>query len=105
MTRCPRLSYAAVLAGLLVLVSANQPAAAGIEALSIDPAFVPKNTAPASAPAVIRGIGFTPTTTVKFDGVSASVTLVNSRTLNVQIPTSAVGKEARIVVADGADSD
>ncbi|HET6372657.1 MAG TPA: IPT/TIG domain-containing protein, partial [Candidatus Polarisedimenticolia bacterium] len=106
MKRCPRFWHAALLAGLLATAGgATSAFATGFEALSIDPAFVPKNTAPASAPAVIRGIGFTPTVTVKFDGVSATVTFINSRTLSVQIPTSAIGKETRVTVADGADSD
>ncbi len=87
------------------LVSASGAAAASIEALSVDPAWVPVNTAPASAIAVIRGIGFTPATTVAFDGVAATVTFVDSRTLQVQVPTSATGKVARIVASDGGESD
>ena len=80
-------------------------AAFGLEALSIDPAWVPKSTPPASAPATIRGIGFTPTTTVTFDAVSATVTFVDSRTLQVQVPTSATGKVSTVTVTDGASSD
>ena len=76
-----------------------------IEALSIDPAWVPRNTAPASAPATIRGIGFTPSTTVNFDGVAATVTFVNSRTLQVLVPTSATGKVSTVNVANGGDTD
>ncbi|HKY32611.1 MAG TPA: IPT/TIG domain-containing protein [Candidatus Polarisedimenticolia bacterium] len=79
--------------------------AAGPEALSIEPAHVPKNTAPASAPARIRGIGFTPATTVSFDGAAAAVTFVDSRTLDVQVPTSATGKVSTVTVADAGLSD
>lgn len=77
----------------------------GLEALSIDPAWVVKNTAPASAPARIRGFGFTPATAVTFDGVAATVTFVDSRTLQVLVPTSATGKAATILVTDGSRSD
>ncbi len=97
---------AAVSSALLSLAMAATPAMpAAVEALSIDPPFVPKNTAPASAPAVIRGIGFTPSSTVTFDGAAASVTYVDSRTLQVLVPTSATAKAARVRVTDGGDSD
>jgi hypothetical protein len=98
-----------LLAALIWAVSlAHVPAALaadGLEALSIDPAWVVKNTAPASAPARIRGFGFTPATTVTFDGVAAAVTFVDSRTLQVLVPTSATGKSATVLVSDGARSD
>src|SRR5262245_40738777 len=57
--------------------------ALAMEALSINPAWVPKNTAPAGSSCTVRGVGFAPTTTVAFDGVAATVTYVDSRTLTV----------------------
>jgi len=83
-----------------VLMALGASPALALEALSINPAWVPINTAPASAVSTIRGMGFTPATTVTFDGVAATVTFVNSRTLTVQVPTSASGKLARVVVSD-----
>ncbi len=97
-----RLLSAVVLAAVLI------PAAPafGIEALSIYPAWVPKNTPPGSAVSTIRGMGFTPAATVTFDGTAATVIYVNSRTLQVQAPTSSVGMVARVVVANpGGGSD
>lgn len=104
-TRNPltRMTPALLMAACLGMAS---PALA-IEALSINPAWVPKNTAPASAVSTIRGIGFLPGATVAFDGVSAATTFVDSRTLTVQAPTSTVGKIARVVVTNpgGANDD
>ncbi len=96
----------AVILALTASVLLAAPASA-MEALSIYPAWVPKSTAPASAVSTIRGIGFDPAVTVTFDGVSAAVTWVNSRTLTVQAPTSAAGKIARVVVTNpgGASDD
>jgi hypothetical protein len=94
-----------LVAALTLAPGASQAFGATLEALSVDPAWVPKNTAPASALAVIRGIGFTPATTVKFDAASATVTYLDSRTLRVQVPTSTLGKQATVTVSDGALSD
>jgi hypothetical protein len=95
----------AVVLGCAAVLSSPAPLFA-IEALSIYPAWVPKNTPPASAVATIRGIGFDPAATVAFDGVAATVTFVDSRTLSVQVPTSAAGKVARVVVSNpGGPSD
>lgn len=96
---------AALLAAPVVLSSVAPAPCGAVEALAIDPPFVPKNTAPASAVHVIRGIGFSASTTVAFDGTTAAVTFVDRRTLQVQVPTSATGKVARIAVTDGAESD
>jgi len=97
------------LLGVLLAFAASVVLAApasAMEALSIYPAWVQKNTAPASAVATIRGIGFDPAATVTFDGVPATVTWVNSRTLSVEVPLSATGKIARVVVANpGGGSD
>ena len=105
MTRVPfaRPGKALILAVLLLLGAQGLALSATLEALSIEPAHVPKNTPP--APATIRGMGFTATTTVAFDGVAAAVTFVDSRNLAVQVPTSVTGKVARITLADGADTD
>jgi len=103
-----RLGAFLLVSALWVALAAWGPgpsAAVPLEAFAINPAWVPSNTAPASAPATIRGIGFTPTTTVAFDGVAAAVTFVDSRTLQVLVPTSATGKVANIVVSDGSQSD
>src|SRR5688572_8026874 len=87
-----------LMAALLLLATAT-PALA-MEALSIYPAWVPKNTPPASAVATIRGIGFTPATTVSFDATAGTVTFIDTRTLSVQVPTSAVGKISRVVLTN-----
>ncbi len=103
--RCARLVARLAAGGLTGVLLGAAPSFA-LEALSIYPAWVPKNTAPAQAVATIRGIGFTPATTVVFDAAPASVTLVDSRTISVQVPTSAVGKIARVVVSEpGGGSD
>ncbi|HZI93064.1 MAG TPA: IPT/TIG domain-containing protein [Patescibacteria group bacterium] len=99
---------ARVLAGaLLALTFSSISPALAMEALSINPAWVPKNTPAISATATIRGIGFAPASTVAFDGVAATVVFVDSRTLTVQVPTSTVGKIARVVVTNpgGATDD
>lgn len=95
------------LAGGLFLSVAGLTQTFAIETLSISPAWVQKNTAPASAVSTIRGIGFVPGVTVTFDGVAATTTFVDSRTLTVQAPTSTVGKVARVVVSNpgGASDD
>lgn len=99
-------TWKAFLLCLLPLILAPGMAfSAALEALSMEPAHVPKNTAPGSAVATIRGLGFTPTTTVKFDGVTATVTFIDSRSLSVQVPTSATGKISVVTLADGANSD
>lgn len=92
--------------GAIIAVACSAPALA-IEALSINPAWIPKNTPAVSAVATIRGIGFAPASTVAFDGVPATTSFVDSRTLTVQVPTSAVGKISRVVVTNpgGATDD
>ncbi|HKY34163.1 MAG TPA: IPT/TIG domain-containing protein [Candidatus Polarisedimenticolia bacterium] len=97
--RCRLLVRLAAFFTFAVLMSGGT-AVFALEALSINPAWVPKNTAPASAVAVIRGIGFDPAATVTFDGVAATVTFIDSRTLSVQVPLSGVGKVARVVVTN-----
>ncbi|HET9481332.1 MAG TPA: IPT/TIG domain-containing protein, partial [Candidatus Polarisedimenticolia bacterium] len=97
---CRRLPAWLGLCSVLLAAAAAASPARALEALSINPAWVPKNTAPAAATATIRGVGFDPAATVTFDGVAAAVTFVNSRTLTVQAPTSAVGKVARVVVTN-----
>ena len=59
----------AVVIGCAGLLASAGPVFA-IEALSIYPSWVPKNTPPASALATIRGMGFDPASTVAFDGVT-----------------------------------
>jgi len=103
--RCRRLVLRALL--LCGATGILAPSVFAMEALSINPAWVPKATAPASAVSTIKGIGFAPGVTVTFDGVAATVTFVNSRTLTVQAPTSAAGKISRVVVTNpgGASDD
>ncbi|MFQ5894141.1 MAG: IPT/TIG domain-containing protein, partial [Nitrospinota bacterium] len=98
-----RLAFTVVLAATFALPS---PLLA-VEALSINPAWVQKDTPATSATATIRGLGFEPGAVVAFDGVPAGVTFIDSRTLRVQVPTSTVGKIARVEVANpgGATDD
>lgn len=92
---------------LAVFLLTLAPPVLAMEALSINPAWTPKNTAPASAVSTIRGLGFLPGASVTVDGVAATTTFVDSRTLTVQIPTSAAGKVSRVVVTNpgGATDD
>ena len=77
----------------------------GLEALSIEPAHIPKDTTAGSSVARIRGLGFTPSATVTFDTTSATVTFIDSRTLQVVIPTSATGKVSTVTVTDAGHTD
>ncbi len=90
---------------LLVLSAAvGSAAGAALEVFVIDAAFSPFNVAGRTA--VIRGVGFTPSTSVAFDATAATTTFVNSRTLSVTIPTFASARTTTINVSDpvnGAD--
>jgi len=105
MKRSPRSWAVIALFASLVLLAGSPAAEAAVEALSIDPAWVPINTPPASAVHTLRGLGFTNATSVTVDGVAANVTFVDSRTLQVEIPTSAVDKAAVIEVTEAGDTD
>lgn len=92
---------ATALAGAILLASAGAAMAADLEVLVVDPAFSPYNLAGQTA--TIRGIGFTPSTTVSFGTTSATVTYVDSRTLTVTIPTMGSAQVTTVTVDDPAN--
>ncbi len=90
--------------GLVWAILAGAPAAAAsLEVLVVDPAFSPFNAAGRTA--VIRGIGFTPSTSVSFDATAAVTTFVDSRTLTVTIPTFASARTTTVTVSDPASGE
>lgn len=90
---CRRAALAA-----LCLIFTCGVAAADLEVFVVDPAFSPYNVAGQSA--TIKGIGFTPSTTVDFNGTPGAVTFVDSRTLVVTVPTFGSDTFSTVTVSD-----
>ncbi len=83
---------------LATLASVAAAEAADVEVFSVDPAFSAFNVAGRTV--TIKGVGFTASTTVKFDATTAAVTFVNSRTLTATVPTVASARVSTITVTD-----
>lgn len=88
----------ALLAAGLLLLTTAPAAAAGLDVLLADPAFAPFDDP--SRTVVLRGIGFTPSTTVAFGGTAAAVVFVDSRTLQVTVPVMASPRITTVTVQD-----
>jgi hypothetical protein len=91
-----------LLTALTILALVSEARAASLEVFSLAPAFSTFNAAGRTV--TIKGVGFTPTTTVKFDAVAApTVTFVDSRTLTAVVPTVAAAKVSTVVVTDSVN--
>ena len=89
----------AALAIVLAMIPAIPAFAAQTEVFTITPAFSPFSVAGRSA--TIKGIGFTPGTTVDFDGTpAASVIFINARTIVAVIPTVPSARITTVNVTD-----
>ncbi|HXI01844.1 MAG TPA: IPT/TIG domain-containing protein [Candidatus Saccharimonadales bacterium] len=96
-----RLTRATLGAILVLVLPAGAAAAAQTEVFSVVPAFSPYNVANRSM--TLKGIGFTASSAVSFDGVAATTTFINSRTLVAVIPTVGAPKISTITVSDPAN--
>lgn len=102
MNNCTVLLRAAGLAALCALLSITSVAAAQVEVLTVMPAFSPFD-AP-SRTVTVKGLGFTPSTTISFEGVPASsVIFLDSRTLIATVPTVAAPGIATVTVSDAVN--
>ena len=88
----------AVLAILGMLASFTPAGAADLTVFSVTPAFSPYNAA--SQTITIRGVGFSGSTTVAIDGLTAAVAFVDGRTLEVTVPTVPSERVSTVVVED-----
>ncbi len=86
---------------LLALAAVTAATAAEIELYVVNPAFSPYNAA--GRVVTIKGIGFTGSTTVSFDGIAAPTTFLDSRTLVAVVPTVGGARVTSVVVEDPAN--
>jgi hypothetical protein len=99
-----RTVQSAPIVALVILFSISSAAAMKLEVLAVTPSFSPFNAA--SRTVTVKGIGFTSSTTVSFDGVAAATALVDGRTIVATVPTVASARVTTIDVDDpgnGAD--
>lgn len=89
---------------LAALGAGHLEAAQGMEVVSVTPSFSPFNVAGRTV--TVKGVGFSPSTTVTFGATAAAVTFVDSRTLVATVPTLGAAALSTITVTDpgnGAD--
>jgi hypothetical protein len=102
--RSTRIASAAPAAAVLVLATLLAPgpaSAAQLEVFAVTPAFSPFNVAGRTV--TIKGVGFTASTTVRFDAAAAAVAFVDSRTLRATVPTVASARVSVLTVSDPAN--
>jgi hypothetical protein len=98
-----RFARAALSAAVIFMLSATVATAAQVELFTVLPSFSPYNVAGRSA--TIKGIGFTASSTVNFDGVAATTIFIDSRTLVAIIPTAVAAQVGTVHVSDPVNGD
>jgi hypothetical protein len=86
---------------LLALAVVTAATAAETELYVVNPAFSPFDAV--GRVVTIKGVGFTSSTVVSFEGVAASTTFIDSRTLLAVVPTVASARITSVVADDPAN--
>lgn len=99
----PLVCRTALLAALCLIAFPAMAGAADLEVFVVDTAFSPRSVA--GQITTIRGIGFTPSTTVSFNAAPGTTNFVDSRTLTVTVPTFGAGTISTVTVSDPVNGD